>query len=910
MDIDANDLLSTNTFIKNPDLTTNIPPDANEQFKLYYEKQMLSAKNKQILKAASNTINLDETTDQFNLLNTHTHTNLPEQKVNRKLTEIKTFVSVDSRDRNRLTFPKPNHFKIFLGKTFYNVRTIRLASIEFPNTDAVINSSNNVISWRNQEDIISDFTVTATVSANNATQAGQIGYPIYSNSLRIGSYIASSLQGEITKKLNLVPRQGGTSSLVSNQISGNFHYFVVTLDSDTDIVTFTSLTLTPLQNNPFSATVGSDLILVTTPTQTNNTNANFFTGNNQVYFVGAKTTAGIDSSYFAGFQNITIVSPTTISFSVNINASNTVQGGGNTVQAGLAAPFQLLWGESTNTVAQNIGFPLENSSEIIYTNISNISNVFQMVIITKSPHNLTRDYTFIGKTISVGTFSQNLFNPLYSFLIMDILNATSLVVLVNASSVASSLNGNNYFIKFGSYTPVGTIEFYNQVGSFLVNFYTPHGYTLSDIGITEVTLVNTLESTVVGDTSYDGSYLISEVPSTTQLVLPGTLIKLNSHPGTPQFPQGLYGNINTIKPLNTHTLTISSIGSYTSTTTVIVTNTVHNLQVGDQITINGLTTVPQLAASYTIVSVINLTTFVIDLALVSYDPSSVPTAIIGTGYVTVYYPSHGFNSIINMSQIDLTTLAIQTTNKHYLSVGQIVRIMQTTTTPSLDNSYLITSIVSPDTFQIELPVPMSVAGVAGATGIIGMNQNFYLYGVSSVGGISSNFINGISFTVREILDANNFSFMIPGAFATSSQQGGGNTVYISSLIHGFNTTQTNTKSDLLNRSINLEGENYAFLTCPQLDTMKNTGSVTNIFARITLDQSPGYICFNFLSEPKQFNQVPLASLAELEFSVVNHNNTLYEFNDLDFSFTLEITEVVDTSDLFNISSKRGVVDIS
>jgi hypothetical protein len=200
--------------------------------------------------------------------------------------------------------------------------------------------------------------------------------------------------------------------------------------------------------------------------------------------------------------------------------------------------------------------------------------------------------------------------------------------------------------------------------------------------------------------------------------------------------------------------------------------------------------------------------------------------------------------------------------------------------------------------------------VSGATGILGMNQDFYLYDSTTVGGIDKKYINGVKFTVREVIDINHFSFVIPNAYASSNETGGGNTIYISSLIHGFNTVQTNTKKDILNRSINLEGENYAFVTCPQLDTMKNTGSVSNIFARITLDQAPGYVCFNFLSEPKQFNQVPLDSLGELEFSVVNHDNSLYEFNDLDFSFTLEITEVVDTSDLFNISSRRGIVDVS
>ena len=90
--------------------------------------------------------------------------------------------------------------------------------------------------------------------------------------------------------------------------------------------------------------------------------------------------------------------------------------------------------------------------------------------------------------------------------------------------------------------------------------------------------------------------------------------------------------------------------------------------------------------------------------------------------------------------------------------------------------------------------------------------------------------------------------------------------------------------------------------------MMNTGDVRNIFARVILDQSPGSMVFSYLSNPKTFDKVPLDKLDELEFSMLNHNSTLYEFNDLDYSFTLQITESIDVTDSFNVSSKRGIVD--
>jgi hypothetical protein len=217
-------------------------------------------------------------------------------------------------------------------------------------------------------------------------------------------------------------------------------------------------------------------------------------------------------------------------------------------------------------------------------------------------------------------------------------------------------------------------------------------------------------------------------------------------------------------------------------------------------------------------------------------------------------------------------------------------------------------------------LPLSVTPTS-LNGILGLSNNFYLYGATTIGGIDQSLINSIEFSVRDIgnpriIDSgtnrnsdplNTFTFMC-NAFATSTETGGGSAVYISSLLHGFSGTQANTKNNALNRSINLEGENYSFLTCSVLNTMLNTGKVTNVFARISLDQPPGYVCFNFLSNPKIFDIVPLDILEQLTFSVYNYNNTLYEFNDLDFSFVLKITESVDFTHQFNISSRRGITD--
>lgn len=967
MDTDENDMLVTNTFIRNPDLTTNIPADANQQFRAYYETQAQKQADRNVLKAGHQLRNgnLDENTDGSSLLNTNTFRvkgNAPQQTVNRSTTDIKTFVSVDSRDRDKVSYPKPNHFKIYLGKDFYNVRKIKLVSIEFPNTDAVINSNNNNVYWRNQQDITNDFTVTTN---------GVVSYPIYPCVLKIGSYTASTLQTEIQTEMSLVRRQQGSSN--GNSVIGDYHYFVVTLNIYTDIVTIISLTLTQLGNNPFAVSGGSGVITVTT------IKPHGLVSNNQVYIVGANATSGIDSSVLNGFQLITYINTKSFSFQVNVNAAQNVSGGGNLVKIGIQAPFQLLWGDQSNTVAQNIGFPLENSSQLIQSNVTSLQNLYQMVINTTTVHGLSRTYSYIGQPLTVGYLDSNSYISYRTFVIQDITDTTNILVQVTDQTDYLNLVNNMQatYMQFGSLGPVQVSTFYNySQQTFMVTTSTYHGYTLSDIN-KSMTLYNTKDISVLNDTSYDGTYSILEVPSSTTLVLPGVLYSQNVH------PSGSYGNIPVVNALTTSIVYISSItpnylqisGTYY---TKITCKTAHHLITGDKVYFNNVKVTPTFNGSQTISTVLDIFSFLIQYNMTSADTANIinGSAFIGTGRISVYFPSHGFNKIANITNGLNGSLIIQTKVPHGFATTagttttSTIRIMETNTNPSIDGGSYNLTYISSDTFSItRSPVPFPSVTATGSdagtttittnstgttttvvtasgsvtttsstptktnsttttsantvttisipsvvTGIIGMSNNFYLYGAASsttdVGGIPTTSINGVQFTVRDILDANNFTFVLANSFSTSSANGGGNNIFISSFLHGYSGTQTNTKNDLLNRSINLQGENYAFLTCPQLDTMKNTGSVSNIFARISLDQPPGYVCFTFLSEPKQYNDTPLNNLSELEFSIVNHNNSLYEFNDINWAMTLEITEVIDTTNLFNHSSRRGIVDVS
>ncbi len=885
MDIDENDILYTNQFIKRPEVENEVPSELNEEFKKYYKREVQKTEEQRLRdsleRVSLRSSNLEEDTDATSILNTNKFSldagqEIVPTEIIRKSREVKTYVNIDSRDRNRTAYPKPNDFRIFLGKTFYNVKTIRLASIEFPNTSAVINSTNNRLYWRNQEDI--DDNVI-----DNITKT----YPVYNVELRIGSYIATSIQTELSNKLSVVKRRNKT---------GDFHYFDVNLDIDTDIVTLTSLILTQLNNNPISVTSGLGVVTVTAEDHG-------YSSGDVVYIIGAKNIGGIPASLLNTFHTISVIDSDTFHFEVNVKAGETGVGGGNTVKSGKKAPFQLLFGENSRTVAQNIGFPLENSSQRIDTSIKKMDNFYQAKIVTREKHNMLNTFDYINRP---GLLFRTTPDIDGSRVITKVLDERSFLVSVDSKLSLPAINtGMGVFVHIDTFSTYGVL----QVGPYdintvLVETFTDHNYEPSNIGST-ITFYDTISVP-----NFDQVNTIDGVLSSKLLVVPGALLE-NGDVDVPT--PGAGGSMPHYNPLKTKTGPITDVIPGTLTT-IVSPN--HGLNVGDRVKIYNLITSPLITLAksgiHAVHSVLDSDTFTIDFQTNSYDVEGVQNglAYIGLPTITVTFPYHGFNSIVSITPcVDLVdtdyNVEITTTLPHNLTTGSSVRVMQTDVSPSIDDGGYIVKVIDADTFRIVFPGGIGTS--TGTTGIIGMSNDFYMYGATSVGGIEDKELNGIKYTVKEIIDEHTFTFDA-NSFAVSMETGGGNNIFISSLRHGFNGIQANTKNSLLNKPINLEGENYAFVCCPQLATMMNTGSVKDIFARVTLDQSPGSMVFTYLSNPKEFDTVPLNSLNELDLSIVNYDGTKYEFNDLDWSCCLEITEVIDTTESFNYSSRRGVTN--
>lgn len=944
MDIDANDILSTNVFIKEPKLNNENSRDNVDEFKRYYEDEIKKQDNikleTKVNKISLRDITHDEYNDENNNYSNIDTNSQPSKNITRDIKLLQTLVSIDSRDRTKTSNLKANNFSIFLNKTFRNVKEIELVSLEFPNTHAVINSNNNMIYWRNKEDI--DYDITVTVK-------GQIQYPIYSAQIVIGSYTLTSLQSAIVSVTNVVTRRQGTQlgSEPINQIN-KYHFFVIDLDINTDLVKFYSLIMTNLPNNCLTSTASSGLISVNAP-------LHGYSSNQTIYISGSQQISGIDSGIINGFQIITVLNTNTFTFTVNVQAATSTNGGGNAVKSGKFARFQFLWGVEPYTVAQNIGYPLENSSQLITTNISNMQNIFQMIITIVQNTGFTQTYDYIGQTISIGYITTSPigvknFIGYATYQITNILSGTEILVEVTDNTVYQTLLNNSVStntMQFGSQTyDIFGYSIYTTP-SVLINTQTYHNYLLSDIG-TSITLSGTDTFVNNATSNINGTYVINQLPTSTSIIVPGLLNYSVAN-----------GNIPRNNPLSTWTILISSITpnymfSGSIYYSLITTTEPHLLYAGDQVQFNNIVSVPILTNSYTITSVTSSTSFLIAFKITSIDNTNIilKKAFISTGLITVSFPSHGFNNIIgisdgpdytvttgvftitdtnmiittyNVSTVSTGTvlngtmhsIRIQTLNPHYLSVGKIVRLTFIGTQPTMTNGnsltgggYEILTVPTADSFTIinrNTAFKLLNTIPTNLSGIMGLSNSFYIYGCPTIGGIDQSIINSINYTVRDIYDINTFTFMSTG-FATSISVAGGSKIYISSLLHGYSGTQANTKNNELNRSINLEGENYCFLTCSDLNTMLNTGTVKNVFARISLDQPPGYVCYSFLSNPKIFDIVPLDILEILTFSVKNYDGTNYEFNDLDYSFTLKITESVDYTNLFNISSRRGITD--
>jgi len=123
----------------------------------------------------------------------------------------------------------------------------------------------------------------------------------------------------------------------------------------------------------------------------------------------------------------------------------------------------------------------------------------------------------------------------------------------------------------------------------------------------------------------------------------------------------------------------------------------------------------------------------------------------------------------------------------------------------------------------------------------------------------------------------------------------------------LNDTQLNsvgnidTSCHILNFSGN---NNYYLLYINDFELVQNISTVPIAFAKILLSGSPGDVLYNtFINYPMEFD-FPLQTLIELQIKIMYPDGTLPDFRNINHSFTLRITESVNTPRNTGINSKN------
>jgi hypothetical protein len=101
-------------------------------------------------------------------------------------------------------------------------------------------------------------------------------------------------------------------------------------------------------------------------------------------------------------------------------------------------------------------------------------------------------------------------------------------------------------------------------------------------------------------------------------------------------------------------------------------------------------------------------------------------------------------------------------------------------------------------------------------------------------------------------------------------------------------------SDIIsNTLLNFNGDNYVYLTLNYIfkDSIDIRG-IKNIFAKLLLSGDPNTVIYNDFIQLGQDFQEPIVSLSEIEFSFYNPDGFLFDFNNIEVSFTIELFEEI------------------
>lgn len=922
----------------------------------------------------------------------------PVKQQSRDHTKINV-VSIDTRDRDTEVYPNTNDFVWTFEQEYTNINKIELISTEIPNSDQTIKNSpielaNDTINWVNHEDsdlnLYTNVTINTTVAntidlllpntlttshvniliynskynsdisitsfidgkyqasvidsntlrikyTNGISAIGvcnvNLGYPVYTVKLTPGNYNLSSLMTQVKTQLNKVKRRNGI---------GQYHYFDVSYDNDTNIITLESVITKQLTNNPLSTTANSTIITVSS------LNHGFKTGD-KVRMIGCLNVAGIPGDTLTGSFVVNVIDFNTFTYEVVTSANGTTNGGGSNVLSGSQAPYRILFQTTSTIIQYNIGYNNEDSSE--YIGASN-----PLTTKTLSPSNI-----IIGSNIPVNTLrlTTNIPHGLYACNILYITSITNtspvivttlnphllqlptLITVINSNSIPN-LNGDFFVRPTGPYTFECNERMIDFPGNSGIVFWGGDQIQLVDLKTIPAIdkILDFYVTNVIDPYTIEIPVNVSQIVNFENCVIRTSQVTVNN-------PSHSFNELRSITGVNATFTSVSTllnnsligsrntlvsvIGGPINTNTIDLTLISHGLVTSDNITIKDSTTSPIVDGKYK-VQVLTPNTVRLNFVHATLVPGTCTVISGDTVSITNSNSIPKIDGVFNINNRDTivniatgVSCVITLQNTNHWVIGDTISISNTNSTPNVNGEYSVISVAGNN---ITINNPFTILAT-GNTGVIvntsrfiietntliltpgtfanmAREQNVILYRIASetlnsnsFAGIMLKDINGISFDILKLIDSSSYIIRVRNSYADKTITGGGTEVYVSSMNSGWRAAQANTTSgskddgSLLARAINLAGESYLLLTSPTLNgnsTFKVSSKVQNVLGKISLKESPGLMNYDgFITSPTVF-EPPLNKLGSMHFRMVNRDEYLFNFKDLNYSFSLRITE--------------------
>lgn len=220
--------------------------------------------------------------------------------------------------------------------------------------------------------------------------------------------------------------------------------------------------------------------------------------------------------------------------------------------------------------------------------------------------------------------------------------------------------------------------------------------------------------------------------------------------------------------------------------------------------------------------------------------------------------------------------------QHFLNAGDTIVISGASATHNipaavLNATFTIESVINSDVYQIKLSRFNPLTNNS--------NQTFGGTAVSVKSPIEFRLLFNRPGTIGKVLGFKNV-----GGDNAVTQYG---KLITNQTAYEDDTAYTSTGSlDTEENLINLSGESYLLMTSPLFSNSVSTGGIEGAFAKILLAGQPNTVLYNHFVQLQETPPEVITSLSELEFAFRTPDNTLFNFNNQDHSFTLEVHERV------------------